>query len=306
MNDYKKAVLGISGGLGKHVMFSALLPALQKRYPDGVYLSSAYDPVFYNNPLITQLGRFDQLDFANLQETAFVSSEEPYSTRSFILKQSHLLDVWAELFGVVYQNNSPHIQYADREYEEFEAYYNALLYSTDSRPFILVQFTGGQSPVAYDEGGHLQMEMYASEPLQRAYPIPYQIELVQKLTELYPDHCIVRYGLPNELVPHQIRNNLITPSPMGYRYWPLLAEKADAVIAIDSSLQHLCAARSVPAVVIWGESSPEHFGWRDIHTNLREEQPNTGAYWSFVGRTQERAVFPTPYTVLNAIQEYIQ
>ena len=307
-----KLLTSITGGTGKHIMFTALLPLLAERYEE-IHIHSAYPRTFANNPYVTSINE----DFTSSKYRPFLRSHEtricitdPYDQEEMIRKESHLLSVWGRLLGLELtddeaRNLSPSLSLSPSE--EDKAY--ALLDQLEERlgsDFFLMQISGGQSPVSFDKGGYEEEFEYMYDALQRSLPLKYAEKLVLMLRRKFPDIPIVRYGLPNEFVPKKIANEMVTlDPPVLYMMYTEICKKASGVITIDSSLQHIAAAANKASLVLWSGTSPDHFGW-DLHTNLREEQEDdTHPYFRFAGQV-ENMKFPDLSNVEVALDKYMR
>lgn len=302
-----RLIAKVDGGLGKNIMFTSLLRRLKEKYTNEIHLSTSYPPVFMNNSLVTSLNEFHKIDFKSIKKDleTFLCFEEPYSNKSFIKKEKHLLETWSDLLGLDNSQKGmdckPELFFSEQDKKEFEILYNTIRLEINDSPFILIQLTGGQSPISYDQGGSSNTFNYSKEDLQRAYPMHLVVKLVKELRKAFPKHVLMRYGLPNEVLPFDIKYDMYNPPAMGYKYFSSLSKRAYKVITIDSSLQHLAAAAEVPSYVIWGETSPEHFGY-NMHINITEKQEDTCSYWHAIGEYNNNVIFPSSEKILDIIK----
>jgi hypothetical protein len=303
----KKIAINLSGGLGKHIMFTSILPEIKKKYSEGVYLNTPYVPVFENNKNVNYINKWEEISYKEAIENIKMIFSDPYVHEDFIYKRKHLLEIWAEMLEINYNSeiHFPEIFFNKQEEEEWNFRLSEIKYLVDESPFFLVQFSGGQSPISYDNGGYNQNFNFEYETTKRSYPYMETVSLVKALREKYPEYKIIRFGLNNEILPFEIRNDVITSINMGYKFFSLLAKKANCVITIDSSLQHLAAASKASSIVIWGETSPKHFGY-SLHTNIREEQDDKiCSYWNTLGKINYNVVFPSFEKVLEEVEKKI-
>lgn len=299
-------VITISGGLGKQTSFSALLPALKKKYKK-IYLASSYPASFIGNDNVTVLNpEFNSSFYRDLiqnKETKIVTVD-PYDTEKFIKKKIHLLNCWAEMCDISVDGmNLTTELFHKTESEKYglDSFLYALKNQTNNK-FILIQMNGGQSPHFFDENNGQTPFSFAEESIKRFYPFNYYERLIKNLIKKYPEYSIVRFGLPNEPLPSSVQNDVITFQPTLYKYYREAAKIAHKVVCIDSSLQHIISGAK-PAVVIWGETAPEHFGY-NYHTNLRVEKEDTQPYFRLLGQQEDREIkFPTPEEVMSAVEK---
>lgn len=303
-----KLVISIAGGVGKQIMFTAMLPSLSTLY-DEIHIQSPYDLVFQNNPYVTSLNEdFSQTSYKKMlrKDDTRIVIQDPYDQESFIKKKEHLLNTWWRLCTSIELepgqiSETPELYLSSSELNKCDALIDNIK-GKDDKPYMLVQFSGGQSPLSYDDGSTGDSFDYINDPIQRALPPKYMEKLVLELRKRFPDHTLLRYGLPNEYVPRKIDDEIAVLSPpVSYNLYKRLAEEADAIVCIDSSLQHIAAAAHKKATVIWSGTSPDHFGW-NIHTNLREEQKDDDyPYFRLTGQIQD-VIFPHVQDVLDCIK----
>jgi hypothetical protein len=120
-----------------------------------------------------------------------------------------------------------------------------------AKDYILVQFSGGQSPIRWENNAH-----YSSiDPGRNYHPYLAQ-QLINLIHEANPDTTIVNFSLPNE--PHYDNTVKIQ---MPFAMWHEALKGAKAFIGIDSSLQHLSASAGVKGVVLWGSTRFNQLGY---------------------------------------------
>lgn len=303
----KQIIIELKGGLGKHVMFTALLPKLKEKYSEGVHISTPHSFIFTSNPNVDTINEWNKLDYEKILKNSKIVASDPYSQEDFILKRKHLLEVWAEMLDIEYDslNDLPKFYFDDKELEEWENAFISIKREIKNMPFFLIQVSGGQNLISYEQGGFEKVFSNNTEPVQRNYPLNDLVSLVKKIKSEFPNHAILRFGLPNELVPHEVSQDIINIG-MPYKLFSLLCDKADCVISIDSSLHHIAASSKKTSIVLWGETSPEHFGY-NMHINLKEEQVyETPAYWSLLGPAEKKVRFTSPEVIIDSIKEYME
>lgn len=296
-------VIKLSGGVGKHIAFTSILPLLKNKY-ENIYITSAYNDLFFGNPYITQINPNMDKEFYRkviLKDSTMIVMNDPYDEPSFIKKEKHLLEVWGEMCGIEVKDGmslKPEIYMHENEKFTVDKVVNEIKDSTKSK-FILIQLNGGQSPHHFEQN-HMQEFSFFNEGSKRHYPFDYYRELILSLKKKYPDHTILRYGLMNEPLPYEVGKMVATMQPaVHYKNYFWLAKEADGIVCIDSSLQHI-AAGVRPAVVIWGDTRPEHFGY-SIHHNLAESNDDTMAYCRPFGEMNQDIRFPSPEKVMYAL-----
>jgi ADP-heptose:LPS heptosyltransferase len=178
---------------------------------------------------------------------------EPYKS-NFALGKQHLIESYCELFGVDYDPKMAPKLYTshlkDRAAEWLEK--NGV-----TGKYILVQFSGGQTPVGWNAGNN-----YFSHNPGRNYPAYLAQEVVNRLRAEYPNTAIIDCTLPNE--PGYAGSIKCT------EHWAVVHElmkDAEGFVGIDSSLQHFSASVAKRGVVIWGSTRWTQFGYGH-NTNL--------------------------------------
>lgn len=262
----KDLVYIVNGGVGNQVMRTALLPEMKEKYGE-IYVIAPYADVFEINDLEGVFSQapnslYEQLIKDN--EDVEVVAENPYNNSDFIKKQVHFNDAVRDLFGLPRKGvegcmaENPILPVAEKHPEVVEDV-KRFLDQQKHHKFILIQNTGGQSPL--DPNTQIQ----GPEPLVRNYK--WMEQLVAKLQEKYKGYTFIQYKLPNEKL---IDGCVSIERP--YLWYRVLGEvlaedKDNFAIAIDSSLQHILAGTDLNTTVLWGETRPEHFG-HSCHHNI--------------------------------------
>lgn len=301
-------VISLTGGVGKHICFTSLLPTLSKQYGN-IHVLCSYPDVFDNNPFISTINDVERLggySFIKRPDVDFIVLD-PYDHPKFLKKECHLLDAWHDFIIGGYANSreelKPSLHLTDKNLYNIDAVLSSLMEETKGK-YILFQLHGGQSPFNFDESPDSSYAYYEEE-MKRFYPFDYYNNLIHSLKNAYPNHALIRYSLPNEYIPSASKPYIFNLPPLPFKEYKVICEEADAIVAIDSSLQHIAATVNLkrPAVVIWGETAPEHQGY-PFHFNLREDQPkDTQTYCRPFGSPNDNVVFPHPDKVMQALQD---
>ncbi len=290
----------INGGTGKSIMATAMMPLLAKKY-DEVYVCSPYVDVFKACSYVTEaipVGQPNTYRDLLLDDDVELLCTEPYQNGKFIKKQCHLFEAWADEWKIELEQDPMDMHPILDKWDDLDGavkqYQEAKRGWGDK--FILVQFTGGQSPLVDPN----QMGQYNEqiEGIKRNYHKGQ--ELINAIHAKYPDYVIVHYGLPNEPT-----YQYTVKMPLPYLAYRKACEDASAVITIDSSLQHLASGVNDKTIVIWGETAPEHFGYNSHH-NLRDKHiKNTQPYFQPLGASPLRVPFPTVDEVMTELDKLI-
>ena len=285
----KKVLVVVSGGLGKHVMFTALAADLKKKY-DKVIVTSAYFDIMKACPNIDEAFPFGQQDLSKTvyEKDCEIISANPYENQLFIKKEIHLLEAWSEVLGIPYDKNKEYKPDIDptRLSKKIIADSEKIIKDIGSK-FIVVQFYGGQSPLVNTEGEY-------QEVLKRNYHKG--SVLVESLKKKYPKYKIINFSLPNE---PEIEGTEKLKIP--YMLYFEVIKKAEQVICIDSSLQHIAAAAGKKAIVIWGETRPEHFGWK-LHYDFVVDDQKGSPYFVALGPSPIAIDFPRPKEIMAILK----
>lgn len=238
----------VEGGIGKCVMFTALLPKLAERAGGPVQIVTPYVDVFRDNPLVKMC--FDEssipLDDPRILESDNIYYSEPYKS-NFVKGDWHLIQSYCKLHDIEYDPSMRPKMYTDWAKENA----NQWLAGNKVNKYIIIQFTGGQTPIGWD-----QNNQYISSNAGRNYQPYFAQSIVNALNEKFPDHTIIDASMPNEPG--------YTGSIKCDQSYPLVHEilkKAQGFIGIDSCVQHFAASTGTPGVVIWGNTRWTQFGY---------------------------------------------
>ena len=298
----KKCIVTVEGGLGKNVMFTALVPELKKKYEE-VYVVSPYFDVFKACSGVTdafQFGAGTLYQELVLDPDMDVLWKEPYSNQKFIKKECHLFEAWAEELGIKLEkpgmDYKPNLDRIADEYPQIAKL--AEDKAKEFGKFIIVQFCGGQSPLGpqQDQNGNPIPYNDQQEAIKRNY---YKGQkLVDALKKEYPDHKILHYALPNEPA-YEGAEKIQVP----YLTYALLAEKADKIVCTDSSLQHLSTGHCKDITVLWGETRPEHFGYSCNRNIGAKHVLNSQPYFKPLGVSPSVVRFPEPEEIIAELKK---
>ena len=302
----KKCLINVEGGLGKNVMLTSILQELkeQKGY-DEMYVISPYHDVFKCCPAVTdafQPGLGTLYQELVLDPECEVLWKEPYSNQRFIKKQCHLFDAWAEEFGITLPADAdvyiPNLAFIEKEYPHLRKIADEHMDKWNHN-FCIVQFTGGQSPLSStkDQNGNMLPYANAQEAIKRNYPKGQRI--VDELIEKYgADTTIVHFALPNE-PSYEGAVKIEVP----YLTYHILAQEAKEVVCIDSSLQHLATGVNDNITVIWGETRPEHFGYKRNRNVCAKNVLNSQPYFKPLGVSPSIVRMPEPEEIIVRPEE---
>lgn len=251
----------VEGGIGKCLTFTSLLPALVEKAGKPVQIVTPYIDIFAGNPLVKMC--YDQgtipLDDARIVASDNIYYCEPYKS-NFVKGDEHLLTSYARLFNCELADDARPEMFTDSYRSAADSWLKS---AGITGHYIIVQFTGGQTPLGFSTS-----TAYTSSNAARNYPAYFAQGIINALKEKYPDTTIIDATLPNE-------PSYFNTVKCDQRY-PIVHEllkAADGFISIDSCLQHFAASTGTPGVVLWGNTRWTQFGWQH-HKNMSYHDKN--------------------------------
>ena len=253
----------VEGGIGKCIAFTALVPKLAEKAGQPIQVYTPYVDCFANNTLVEMAYESGSIP---LNEPRIIRSDniyysEPYKT-NFVFGKQHLIESYCIQHDVEYDPAMRPALFTNNLKDRAQQY---LQKAGISGRYMLVQFTGGQSPFHFSPQTQYQSHM----PL-RNYPHYLAQQVIDKLKEAYPNVAIIDFSLPNEPA---YKNTV-----QFEEHWATaheLLKGAEGFIGIDSMLQHMSASANKAGVVLWGQSRWTQFGY-EHNTNLSFHQ---GKVW---------------------------
>lgn len=282
----------VEGGIGKCLCFTALLPKLAEKAGEPVQIVTPYIDVFAGNPLVKMA--FDEntipLDDPRILASDNIYYSEPYKS-NFVKGDEHLLQSYSRLHGVEFDVNMRPKMYTD-QYKPVAKEWLAQKGITGK--YIIVQFTGGQTPIGWNQGN-----AYTSSNAGRNYPPYFAQGIINALRQGYPDIAIIDATLPNE------------PGFLGTvkcdQTYPVIHELlkgSEGFIGIDSSVQHFAASAGVPGVVLWGNTRWTQFGWMH-HKNMSFHDKNKFNTWYKMDVSDPRNIMIDAQDVINVFEKHV-
>ena len=306
MNYY----INVQGGTGLNFGLASFISYLKNNgTKDKFYVSSSYWDIFESCPAVDGVYKPNEL-----KDMIFDAKDDPdskiitsriYDLDGFIKKQLNYSEAWAQLLGISWDKEEGGTK-VKSELEPLKAFpylkdkVEEVKKEINGRKYIIVQFTGGQSPLTQVPDGDWSKVNYDynNEPLKRHYPTDKAQKFIDLYQEKHPDTVILTYQLPNE--PKVTGKNVISKT-MPYLAYYELAKDAEYIVAIDSSLQHMCAG-VCKEYVIWAHSKPEHFGY-NYNTNILQEcRTNDLLYFTALGPSGAKVKYIEPEELLNRIE----
>lgn len=242
-------IFHIDGGLGKHIMATALLKVIKKNHQnDTIHVVCAYPDVFKHNPAADHIhqngqhGAFYRDYIKGKESNTKIYYSDPYTHSDFILEQDHLLEIWAKQWGMQYNGETPQIYLTQSEIEYFTPFYK-----TD-KPILAIQPNGGPQNQGFNYSWTRDIPESAILKVIEEFKNDYSIVHIKRQDQkTYPDTL------------HALD---------GFRSIAILLQLSQKRLLIDSFSQHLATAFNLPSTVCWVTTKPEVFGY-EIHKNIK-------------------------------------
>ena len=242
----KYAILQIEGGIGKNVMATAVVRAIQKKYPERkIVIISAYPDIWLNNQRIYKTLQFGQISYFYREyienKDSLVFLQEPYRHNDYVYRKKHLTEIWCELCDVPWDGDTPELYFTQLESD----FVNTLI-NKDKQIFIINAFGGAVG----------QQHKYS---WARDIPPVLAQEIVDEMSKNYRVIQIRRDD--------QIMLNNADSYNLNIRQTALMLILSDRRLLIDSFLQHASVAFGLTSTVLWSCNTPKVFGY-NIHKNI--------------------------------------
>jgi ADP-heptose:LPS heptosyltransferase len=241
----------VDGGLGKSIMFTAVLKAIKKQYKKAnIIVVTGYPDVFVANPNVNKVLAFDQLSgvYAKyvMGKDAKVFVSDPYHRSDFITESAHLIKIWCESYGVEYNGEMPELFLLKAEKEYFEPFYKL------DKPILAIQPNGGAQ----------------NQPLKYSWTRDIPSPVVEQVIEHFKnDYAILHIKREDQI---SYPNTLQALD--AFRSIAVLLSLSQKRLLIDSSAMHIATALNLPSTVAWVGTNPKVFGY-EIHKNILANEP---------------------------------
>ena len=265
----KNIILPISGGIGRNIFATAVIKNLKKAYPNkNIFVVAGFPDIFMNNPNVKKIFGFnsvqhlyeDYLDrYASdgRNDDTVLIEVEPYRHPEYMNANMHIVEAWCDMLGVPCVDITPDIFLSRVEIEMAKSHIIALEQKF-SRPVVLLQHCGGKVP---DNNNKQEQIASMSVMHRRSLSEKCSQELTDKL--IADGYTVASIQSPNQFCPNGAEK---IHAPI--RVILALVPSVVGIIAIDSFLQHACAALGVKSLVLWAGTSPDRLGYK-AHVNLR-------------------------------------
>jgi len=292
---YKKySIFHIEGGLGKHVLATAVARCIKNNHPDReLIIVCAYPEIFLNLDFINRVYRLGNTpyfydDYIN-EKDSLIFKHEPYFTGDHIHKKLPLIQNWCKLFNLEYGGENPELVFNLRQQQvAFNKWQR-------QKPIMVIQTNGGplnDQPFPYS--------------WTRDIPMDTAQQIVNAFSNYYHIIQICRHES------NALQGVEVIKEPMSNVELFSLLLFSQKRLLIDSCLQHAAAALKLPSTVLWVGTSPKVFGY-GLHNNFVAEIPKTiklpDSYlfdYNFNGMIHECPLFDTNIFNINEIIESLK
>ncbi len=242
-------VFHIEGGLGKHIMATAILQVIRRYHPTAtLHIVCAYPDVFKHNPLVDRVhkngkhGNFYETYIRGNEANCQIYYSDPYHHTDYILMKDHLFKIWCRQWGMEYNGESPQLFFQKPEIDYFTSFYKG------DKPILVIQPNGG--PV--NQGFNYSWTRDIPEPI-----------VLDVINEFKETHTIIHIKRKDQKVyPYTLQ------ALDGFRSIAVLLQISDKRLLIDSFSQHLAASFNLSSTVCWVTTHPHVFGY-NLHTNIK-------------------------------------
>ena len=292
--EKKYSIFHIEGGLGKHVLATAVARCIKNNHPDReLIVVCAYPEIYLNLDFVSRVYRLGNTpyfydDYIN-EKDSLIFKHEPYFTEDHIHKRLPLIENWCKLFNLQYYGEKPELVFNLRQQQI------GINKWQRQKPIMVIQTNGGplnEQPYPYSWTRDIPMDV--AQQVVNSFKDYYHI------IQICRNEANALQGV--EVVKDQMSN-------MELFSLLLLSQKR---LLIDSCLQHAAAALGLQSTVLWVGTSPKVFGY-SIHNNITAELPNTvklpDSYlfdYNFNGMVHECPLFDTNIFDINEIIETLK
>jgi hypothetical protein len=292
--EKKYSIFHIEGGLGKHVMATAVAQCIKNNYPDRkLVVVCAYPEIYLNLEFVDRVYRLGNTpyfydDYINNKDSK-IFKHEPYFTEDHIHKKLNLIENWCKIYNLNYNGEFPTLSFNLRQQQiGFNKWKR-------EKPIMVIQTNGGP----------LQDQPY---PYSWTRDIPYDV--AQKIVDAFSNYYHIIQICRHEA---NVLNGVeVVKEPMSNMELFSLLLFSQKRLLIDSCLQHASAALGLRSTVLWVGTSPKVFGY-NLHTNIVANVPEIvklpDSYlfdYNFNGMIHECPLFDTNIFDINEIIESLK
>lgn len=318
MKNYKNILVDVRGGTGKNFAFVSIAKELKEKY-EHVSVISPYFDIAASSAYVDKVYNPNEVRSAieDAGDDTLIVIDHIYDTDAFIRKEISYQDAFRLACGLKAKDEKTDGTTAVSElnptkpYPYLENQKNSILKSIKENgfeDFIIVQFTGSQSPLTQVPANEKGEPDWSKVPyngqntgLSRHYPKDFADEFVKLFRAAYPKTAIINYSLPNEY-----RFDGVFQLTVPYLAYYELAKlpECKGIVAIDSSLQHMVAGVT-KAVVLWAHSLPDSFGYKYNRNIIQPCKRDGIKYFSALGPASNRIDYIKPEALLKEVDSYL-
>lgn len=262
------AILHVEGGVGKNVMATAVVRAINAQHPERkIIVVTAHPDIWLNNQRVHKIVQFGAISYFFKDyigdKNSLLYLQDPYKHTDYIYRRRHVTDIWCELCGVKWDGPNPELYFTQLENDFCQTMINR-----DERPILMINAFGG------------------AENQQHKYSWARDIPPItaQRVIETLSD----RFRVIQIRRQDQIALNGAESFVTNIRQTALMLLHSDRRLLIDSYLQHVAAAFGLRSTVLWGCNSPVALGY-EIHSNI---------YGNFTAGDLKNSVYE-PYDIVG-------
>ena len=142
----KYVILQIEGGIGKNVIATAVVRAIEKKFKKErkIVIVTAYPDIWELNPRVHKVLQFGQIthfyeEFIQDKET-LVMIQDPYRDNDYIFRQKHLAQIWCDMYNIEWDGEKPELYFTQLENDFVQS-----LINKDKPIFLINAFGGAQN-----------------------------------------------------------------------------------------------------------------------------------------------------------------
>ena len=255
----KKFEIFPCGGIGDTMIITPSVKALKETHPDHkiivYYKQNGQKDVFLNNPNVDSLRDFRKMSFwryyYRLSSFFIRKKTDPFVVLfqhippSWIYKV-HVIDIVAEIFKVKLKSRKIELFFTkdeeNRAKQALKPFKNTVIMHIHSKS---------------SQNHHWELENWE--------------ELIKQL----PDYTFIQLGLKTE---PEVKGALDWRGKTLFREALCLLKYADSFVGVDSNMAHATNAFDMPGVVLFGDSSPVHWG-KPNNINIYKEVECSPCYY---------------------------
>jgi len=241
-------VFQIEGGIGKNVIATSVIRAINKEFPDRkIIILTAYPDIWELNPRVWRVFKFGETqyfyeDYIKDKDT-LLFLQEPYRHTDFIYRKKHLSEIWCQMYNITFDGEKPELYFTQLEGDFVFSIINK------EKPIFLINPFGGSNTNSKYSWSRDIPPLLAQEIVNEASK-KYRVIQIKKEDQLSLNNC--------------------ESMSLSIRQLALALIYSDKRLLIDSYLQHAAAAIGLESVVLWIGNSPVVFGY-SIHKNIIAE-----------------------------------